>query len=353
MRLDVVRLFVLADAGVRALPEPVARAAFDLVAIGAWAARVGGVRQLERNLSRVRPDVGRAGLLRLSLAGMRAYMRYYCESFRLPALGPDDLAARVRATGDGAIREALTMGSAVLALGHTGNWDLAGAWATKFLGPVVTVAEHLEPEEIFQGFLEFRTSLGMTIIPLEKDGSTFRELLRHTRGSASVVPLLADRDLSRTGVDVDLLGHRARFAPGPAALALATGRPLFVATIRHERLRGARRRAAGTGWGIAIEFVEVWPGSAPGAPRPSVAELTQRWVDAVASGIAAHPDQWHMLQKVFLADLDPDRLARQAAPRPTPDGGTATPPDGRGNETPPDGRENETPADGAPAAGGR
>ncbi|WP_043499700.1 phosphatidylinositol mannoside acyltransferase [Georgenia sp. SUBG003] len=316
MRLDVVRVFSLARAGVEHLPEPLARGLFTVVADLAWALRAGGTAQLERNLLRVRPELDRRAIRRLSREGLRAYLRYYCEAFQLPRLDEGRLRARVRVVGDAPVREALTEGrSVVCALGHLGNWDLAGAWATKSLGPVVTVAEHLQPEEIFQGFLDFRTGLGMTIIPFEKGGGVFRQLIRHARTSASVIPLLADRDLTATGVEVDLLGERARVAPGPAALALATGLPLHPTMIRHERLSGARRRAAGSRWGIVIEFLpRVDATDDDGAA--DIATLTQRWVDALGAKIHEHPAQWHMLQRVFLADLDPARLARAASSGP-------------------------------------
>ncbi|MFH5823215.1 phosphatidylinositol mannoside acyltransferase [Georgenia sp. AZ-5] len=321
MSVDIVRAFRLAKAGVERLPGPVTRALFDAVADGAWAARVGGVRQLEANLARLRPDLSPAALRRASRANMRAYMRYYREAFELPQASVAQLGARVHVVGDAALRAELAAGrSVVVALSHSGNWDLAGAWAEKYLGHVVTVAEHLQPEELFQGFLDFRTGLGMTIIPLEKGGSVFRELVRHVRTSASIVPLLADRDLSRTGVEVDLGGHRARVAPGPAALALATSRPLHAAMIRHERLSGARRRAAGGPWGIVIEFSERLD-----RPGDSVEQLSQRWVDWVAGRNRRHPEAWHMLQKVFVEDLDPERLARSRARAPEPSAAT---PDG-------------------------
>jgi KDO2-lipid IV(A) lauroyltransferase len=315
VRLDVVKVFSLAKAGVEHLPEPVARALFTAAADVVWALRVGGTTQLERNLQRARPDLDRRGIRRLSREGLRAYLRYYCEAFQLPRLTEDRLSARVRVVGDAAVRETLAGGRSVIcALGHLGNWDLAGAWGAKNLGPVVTVAEHLEPEEVFQGFLDFRTGLGMTIIPFEKNGGVFRQLIRHARTSASMMPLLADRDLTATGVEVDLLGHRARVAPGPAALALATGLPLHPTMIRHERLGGARRRAAGSRWGIVIEFLPpVHPSAADDGGSPDVATLTQRWVDVIGAKIREHPADWHMLQRVFLADLDPARLARAGA----------------------------------------
>ncbi|GAA1630690.1 phosphatidylinositol mannoside acyltransferase [Georgenia ruanii] len=310
MSLDIARVFRLAQRGVERLPEPVARAAFTAVADAAWLAHGAGVRQLETNLARLRPDLSRRALRRLSRENMRGYLRYYRESFQLPRLARAQIEARVRVIGDAPLRAEFAAGRSVqCALSHSGNWDLAGAWGTRELAQVLTVAEHLEPEEVFQGFLRFRTGLGMTIIPLEKGGNVFRELLRLSRTGTYLVPLLADRDLSSTGVEVDLAGHPARMAPGPAALSKAAGQALHAVMIRHERLRGARRRAAGGPWGLVVEF-------SPRLDRPgeqaTVADLTQRWADWVGAQLRRHPDAWHMLQKVFLADLDAGRLARSA-----------------------------------------
>src|SRR5699024_2481580 len=108
--------------------------------------------------------------------------------------------ARVRSTGYEQYAERVAHGgAAVLALGHSGNWDLAGAWANRHIGQVITVAERLEPPELFEAFVGFRESLGMVIVPLEKGGGVFRRLLTETRRPV-IVPLLADRDLSSTGV---------------------------------------------------------------------------------------------------------------------------------------------------------
>ncbi|GAA4433350.1 phosphatidylinositol mannoside acyltransferase [Georgenia halophila] len=313
MKINLVKVFTLARAVVEKIPDPVARAVFAAVADVAWALGTGGVRQLETNLSRVRPGLSRRRLRRLSRAGMRAYLRYYCEMFQLPRLSRRKIEARVRLLGDAALRETFAQGRSVVAvLGHCGNWDLAGAFATRELAHVLTVAEVLEPEELFRDFLDYRTGLGMTIIPLAKDGGVFRQLLRATRSGTHVVPLLADRDLSSTGLEVDLFGQRARVAAGPAALALGAGVPLHPVMIHHERLTGARRRAAGSPWGIVVEFLPAV--HEPGAENDvDVVTLTQRWVDALAPHIRRHPADWHMLQKVFLDDLDPGRLTPVAS----------------------------------------
>ncbi len=38
--------------------------------------------------------------------------------------------------------------------------------------------------------------------------------------------------------------------------------------------------------------------------------MTQALADAFATGIADHPEDWHMLQRLWLADLDPRGPAR-------------------------------------------
>ncbi|MEE6281124.1 phosphatidylinositol mannoside acyltransferase [Georgenia sunbinii] len=310
MKVDGAALLLLAARVVPRLPRALTGAIFAAAADIATLAGIGGVHQLRANLARVVPDAGPARLRRLTRAGMRSYLRYYEESLRLSGVTPAQLAQRVRCSNDGPLREEFAAGRPVVAaLGHNGNWDLAGAWATQFLAPVVTVAEHLEPEELFQGFLSFRRSLGMTIIPLEKGGSTFREVLRATLGKPVITPLLADRDLSRGGIEVQMFGEPARVAPGPAALAAATGAPLVATMISYERLRGVRRRAAGTPWGIHIAFGRPLRAPAGMDRADAVVHLTQLWVDELAAAIAEHPEDWHMLQPVFVADADPDRLA--------------------------------------------
>ena len=314
MKVDVARAYATAWKVAGRLPGSVLRTACDAAADLAWLRHGGGVRQLERNLQRVRPELDDRALRRLSRAGMRSYMRYFGEAFALATLPLDRVDARVRAVGTENLRVHTDRDQAVvLALGHTGNWDLAGAWAARAVAPVTTVAERLEPEELFQEFVAFRESIGITIFALTGDGDVFRGLVRAARAGAGLLPLLADRDLTAKGVEVDFLGHRARVAAGPAALSISTGAPLVTTVIYYERLRGARRRAARSPWGIVIQFnkaIEI----PPGVPRADqVRVMTQAWVDQFAAGVRQRPQDWHMLQKVFVEDLDPARYAATIA----------------------------------------
>ncbi len=283
---------------VRWLPEPVAYRLFDLVAVLAWRRQGRGVRRLQTNLARARPELDGAALRRLSRAGMRSYLRYWCDSFRLPDWSPERLASSVRVVGDEPVRAALADGQGVVMfLGHLGNWDHAGAWSTQHLAPVTTVAERLRPERLFDRFVRFREQLGMRIIPLTGGSDVFRTLMRTLR-DGGFVPLLADRDLTAGGVEVDFLGERARMAVGPAALALQTGAALFAVSIHYEQTPHARHGIVVT-WHPQIDTSDV------GSGRPAVAALTQRCADHLAEAVREHPQDWHMLQRVFVDDLDP------------------------------------------------
>ena len=286
----VLEVYRLGWAVVRRLPERAAYRVFDLVADVAWWRAGPGVRRLEANLRRVRPQLGTDGLRDLSRAGTRSYLRYWCDTFRLPDWDERRITDTVRVVGDGPV---------VMFLGHMGNWDHAGAWSTLRLAPVTTVAERLRPVRLFDEFVSFREHLGMTVVPLG-GADVFRRLMSTLR-DGGFVPLLADRDLTDGGVEVNFFGEPARMAVGPAALALQTRAALHPVSIHGERRPGG-------GWGIVITWhdeVPVPDGVTRGAAgtRAAVTAMTQACADVLAVAIDQHPQDWHMLQPVFTADL--------------------------------------------------
>ncbi len=309
MGVDVAKAYTFAWRHAPKIPDLVLRAVFTAVADLTWLRRTDGVRRMEANYARVRPELDARAVRRLARAGMRSYMRYFREAFTLQGATPEQVAARVRVEGKDNL-SAVTAGRGVaLAVAHLGNWDLAGAYGSAHIAPVLTVAERLEPEALFQEFVAFRRSIGIEALPLG-DGDVFRNLVRGAMSGPRLVPLVADRDLTARGVEVDLCGHRARVAAGPAALALAAKVPLVPAAVIYERLTGERRRAAGTPWGIVIHFMPPVPVPPDGDRRAQVAAMTQGWVDVVGAFLRTRTEDWHMLQKVFVEDLDPERYAR-------------------------------------------
>jgi lauroyl/myristoyl acyltransferase len=303
---------------VRGLPEPVARAAFGAGADLAVRRDGRGVRRLRANLRRVVPDADPDALDALVRAGMRSYARYWCEAFRLPTMDRATVLARMdpHVTGIAPLFEALEQDRGVVAaLPHSGNWDLAGLWFVQTQARLgrpagfTTVVERLAPESLFRRFVAYRESLGFEVLAAGDGAAVYRTLTRRLR-DGGLVCLVADRDLTASGIEVSFFGEPARLPTGPARLAAATGAlllpafPYFTPDGWGVRLGDAipviRDGAAaphGVGGG------RVRPGSV--TVRDDVAKATQALADAFAELIATAPQDWHMLQRVFTADGRP------------------------------------------------
>ncbi|KUH90410.1 phosphatidylinositol mannoside acyltransferase [Mycobacterium sp. IS-1556] len=280
---------------VRAMPEFVARNAFDAGAL--YAARGGGPAQLRKNLARVigvPPEQVPDALIRDSLA---SYARYWREAFRLPTMDHEALGRELVVDDIERLWAALDAGrGAVLALPHSGNWDMAGVWLAQNYGTFTTVAERLKPESLYNRFVAYREGLGFEVVPLTGgDRPPFEVLADRLRDNRPVC-LMADRDLSRSGVQVNFFGEPTRMPAGPAKLAIATGAALFPVHCWYER----------DGWGMRV-YPEVDTSSG------DVTVITQALADRFARNIATHPADWHMMQPQWLADLPAARRAKLEA----------------------------------------
>jgi phosphatidylinositol dimannoside acyltransferase len=287
----------LADVGfaagwgaVKMLPEGLVRRGF--AAAGTRSARRDGpkVRQLRANLRVVTGGkLSEAELDDLTLRAMRSYTRYWEEAFRLPTIGVDRIVrdsvadgeehlARVRAEGRGH----------VLALPHSGNWDVAGAWFVQWLGgPFMTVAERLKPESLFRRFLEFRESIGMRVVPLTGGERPSSTVLREWLAGGGSVCLLCDRDFGGTGVPVTFFDRPATMPAGPALLAAQTGAALLPTVCQFTE----------HGWRWLIH-PEV-PLAEGGRLRDRVTAAMQGVADAFTGTIAERPEDWHMLGRIW------------------------------------------------------
>jgi phosphatidylinositol dimannoside acyltransferase len=276
------------------MPEPWARWAFDQIADASWYLRSSGVRQLEANLRRVVPDAASTRLRQLSRAGMRSYLRYWVEAFRLPTTPRERIVSGMQVTGDvdTAMAQVQAGRGVIFALPHMGNVDVAAVWlVARGAGRICVVAERLRPESLYRLFMAYRESLGMEVIPHSGGPSPAGVMARRLR-AGGVVCIVADRDLSTGGVEVSLFGESARVGAGPATLAMHTGAALMPVTLWFD----------GDGWRAHVH-PEI-PVPADGARAEKVASMTQQLAAVWQDAITEHPEDWHMLQKVFAADLD-------------------------------------------------
>lgn len=287
---------------VKAAPLAVSERAFRAVADAATIRNGGGTRQLRRNLRRVvGPAVSELRLDRLVGEALRSYSRYWLETFRLPKMDHRDVVARTDAQTTGAehIDAAVAAGRGyVLALPHIGNWDVAGLWLIdRYRRPFTTVAERLKPESLYEKFVAYRESLGFEVLPLTGGARSASAVLTERLRAGGGVCLLADRDLSRNGIEVRFFGEAARLPSGPALLAATTGAALIPVSMWFTE----------RGWAQRIDPpIDVGP-AAGERLADRVRAGTQQLADAFAEHIAAHPADWHMLQRLWLADLGPRR----------------------------------------------
>jgi phosphatidylinositol dimannoside acyltransferase len=287
------------------VPESWGASAFRAAADIAWRRQGPQVQVLEGNLRRVLgPDADGAELRALSREAMRSYARYWLEVFRLPVTTKEELDAKTVVVGP-YLQEAvdgLPGRGVIFALSHMGNWDQAGAWiVAQGVPSFTTVMERLKPESLYDRFVAFRESLGFEILPASGGMVRAFGVLSERLRAGKVVCLLADRDVTGTGTEVEFFGEKARMMGGSAALAERTGAALHPVILWYEDDR----------WVIYVN--KEIPVPAEGDRKQKVAAMTQELARSFEAGIKEHPADWHMLQRVFVADLDPERLAAAEA----------------------------------------
>ncbi|MEE6261953.1 phosphatidylinositol mannoside acyltransferase [Plantactinospora sonchi] len=301
---------------VRALPRPVAAAVFQAAADRAYRKRGRGTTRLAANLRRVvGPELPAAEFEQLLRRAMRSYARYWLEMFRLSSLTRAQIREHFRLDGAEVLAAEMATGrGAVVALPHAGNWDAAGAWVAAMDWPIATVMERLKPEGVYERFFAFRRRLGMEILPTHGGERAPFDVLADRLGEGWLVPLLADRDLSARGIEVRFFDGRARMPAGPALLAIRTGAPLYVANMWYEP-DGPRGRLVGP-------LTVPDPDSGPLVERVRV--LTQLVADELAAGIAQHPEDWHMLQRVWIDESSTPAASEPPAVASEPPAGPTT-----------------------------
>lgn len=171
----------------------------------------------------------------------------------------------------------------VAVIPHMGNWDVAGHWLAAHGRPIAAVAEVLQPPRLFELFLRHREELGMRIVPLA-EGTHVGQRLAGLLAENWVVALVADRDLSGRGVEVEMFGATRRVPAGPALLSITSGAPLLICSSY----------TTPDGWLVRIGApLEI---ERTGDTRADVRALTREMARGFERAIAAKPPDWHMFQ---------------------------------------------------------
>lgn len=215
------------------------------------------------------------------------YARYWFDAFRLRTLSLEELNRRTVVPGLELVDAALAAGKGcICVLPHTGNWDVGGAWFGINGYPIAAVAEELKPRRLFELFVRHREASGMKIVGLSAQshvGTQLKTLLAQNH----MIALVADRDLTGRGIEVEMFGVTRSLPAGPALLSLSTGAPLLCCpTYTLE-----------DGWEIHFEGpLEI---ERTGDLRTDVAALTRLMAERFERAISSRPTDWHMFQPAF------------------------------------------------------
>ncbi len=237
-------------------------------------------------------------LERLVRASFRHAARYYLEVARAGAYDVETALARVT-LDDEAVRATLTSGDPVIIVGmHFGAIELPVVLLAHLVGhSVMAPMEAVSDPALQRWFVHSRGRVGVNIVPI---ADARRSLLRALRSGESV-GLVADRDLTHSGIEVPFFGHPAPIPAGPSLLAIETGATIYVTAAR--RVGGGHYRA---------RLIRV-PTPEAGTRRERMVALTA----AIAAGfeqiLADAPEQWWGAFHPIWPDLDQAAAGRADA----------------------------------------
>jgi KDO2-lipid IV(A) lauroyltransferase len=245
-----------------------------------------GVKRLRSNYKRVIPNISERELEVLTKDGMRSYLRYWFDTFRLNKWSKSRIIETTFVVRENLLRDPIeTKVGCIIALPHAGNWDHAAAYFCSTGIPLTAVVEKLKPEAIFKKFLAYRQSIGIEAISHKEKTIP---ILMERLNQGKLIALVADRDMSRNGIEVNFLGGIAKMPAGPAILAIKTGSPLVTAYIRY------------LDKGIEITFDETIKLPVAGGEDEQIKIVTQSMADNFAKRIKDSPVDWHMLQRIWV-----------------------------------------------------
>jgi KDO2-lipid IV(A) lauroyltransferase len=273
------------------LPEPVIRWLGETAGGLAARRRAGRYPLLRSHMARVLGPDATDEQIEEAVRGMyRSYGRYWAETFWFRPRRRSVITRNVTRVNFDPVFAAMEEGRGrIFALPHVGNWEVAGVIADEIGTPVVAVAEHLPNQRITDWFLDVRAHFGIEVI-LTSDPNRTRKLIRILRNGGAVA-LVADRDVTGRGVEVDFFGERTSMPAGAVALAELTGAALFPVGVYFRD---------GKGYRIVVHD----PVQLPDLPdrEERVAAGVQEFAHVLEDIIREEPSQWHLFQPNWPSD---------------------------------------------------
>ncbi|MHB8717678.1 MAG: lysophospholipid acyltransferase family protein [Candidatus Dormibacteria bacterium] len=295
-------LYRAASTAVRILPRWAALRLADGVADVMYASGPWRFAALRDNLRHVLPDLDEREMSRLVRRNLRDLTRGWAEVMAMPTK-PGALMRGLRETNVDRYLDALARGKGVVVVSmHFGAWEAGLAAWNGGGGALALLAERLRPEKLFAEIGGARSALGVKVIPIDVEAmrngdpqtarrlgaAAMREVYKHLRGGGAIA-IAIDRDLTGTGTPIPFFGTEAKLPRGVVEVGIRAGAAIVPIALRR------------TAWGSeGLVFEErVYD---PEAPHEVEAERISREILALFEDvIREHPEQWHVLDRVWEA----------------------------------------------------
>jgi lauroyl/myristoyl acyltransferase len=165
-------------------------------------------------------------------SSFRNHIRYYVEMARAPKCTNAWVAERMIVENLGEVDEWLTERRALIVIGmHFGAIEMPGFYAVNRLGEIVAPMETVSNARIQRYVFSTRATNGVRIVSLEAAGAELLGALRRNEP----VGLIADRDITGAGLEVEMFGGKTKIPAGPMFLAAETGAPMYLSSVRRAR----------------------------------------------------------------------------------------------------------------------
>ncbi|MBL7068435.1 MAG: mitochondrial fission ELM1 family protein [Candidatus Omnitrophica bacterium] len=211
----------------------------------------------------------------------RTYQNYgqnIIEMLRIPRVDSDYLKRFITLAGRANFDEAEAKKRGIILLtSHFGNWELASLKSAVEGYPIYVLARPQNLERLNNLLNSYREKLGCRVI---NRGMPSREMIRALRDN-KIVGILADQDVGKSGIFINLLGRPASHAIGPARLARDTNAlilPIFIV-----REKGPKH----------LLYIEE-PFAVSNTPdrNADIKEALEKHAGTLESYIKRYPDQW-------------------------------------------------------------
>ena len=175
-------------------------------------------------------------------SAFRNHARYNVELARAPRFTAAWVNERLEVENPEEVDAWLTPGRALILIGlHFGAIEVPGIFAIHRMHRIVSPMETIANARVQRYIFSTRDTIGIRIVTLEAAGVELLAALRRNEA----VGLVADRDLTGGGIEVEMFGAMTKIPAGPVLLAAETGAPTYMSAVRRVgpgRYRGRVRQ---------------------------------------------------------------------------------------------------------------